>query len=383
MPKQVVVTTSLDFARSLDHEDTLRDYRHQFHFPKIGGKDALYFTGNSLGLQPKTVREAINNELTHWETYGVEGHFEGELPWMYYHRFLLKQSAALVGAKDENEVVVMNTLTTNLHLMMVSFYKPSPTRYKIIMEAGAFPSDQYAMESQVKWHGFAPDDAIIEVAPREGEHTLRTEDILKVIKEHGSSVALVMFSGVNYYTGQFFDIPAIAKMAHTVGAYSGFDLAHTAGNIPLNLHDWQVDFAVWCSYKYLNSGPGGPGGVFVHERHGNNPNLPRFAGWWGHDEASRFQMKKGFIPMQGAAGWQLSNAQVFSFAAHKASLDIFHEAGMMALRQKSEKLTGYMEFLLNDFNADRDIFTIITPSNPEERGCQLSLVFQYKGRTVF
>ncbi len=383
MPKKVVKLTSLDFARNLDHDDKLRDFRNDFHFPKIEGKDTLYFTGNSLGLQPKTVRKAINDELDKWEKYGVEGHFEGEMPWMYYHQFLLKQSADLVGAKNESEVVVMNTLTTNLHLMMVSFYRPTPTRYKIIMEAGAFPSDQYAMESQAKWHNFAPEDAIIEIAPREGEHILRTEDIVKTIREHGKTVAMVMFAGVNYYTGQFFDIATITKAAHSVGAYAGFDLAHTAGNIPLHLHDWQVDFAVWCSYKYLNSGPGGPSGIFVHEKHGNNPELPRFAGWWGHDEASRFEMKKGFIPMQGAAGWQLSNAQIFSFAAHKASLDIFQEAGMTALRQKSEKLTGYLEFLLNDFNGERDIFTIITPSNPEERGCQLSLVFHHKGRTAF
>lgn len=378
-----MIPTSLDFARQLDHSDTLRHFRHDFYFPQLGGKDALYFTGNSLGLQPKTVRAALDYELTQWEKYGVEGHFEGKLPWMYYHRFLSKQSAALVGAKEEAEVVVMNTLTTNLHLMMVSFYRPTATRYKIIMEAGAFPSDQYAMESQAKWHNLDPDDAIIEVAPREGEYTLRTEDIVKIIKEQGDSVAIVLFSGVNYYTGQLFDIAEITKAAHAVGAYAGFDLAHTVGNIPLHLHDWNVDFAVWCSYKYLNSGPGGPSGVFVHQQHGNNPELPRFAGWWGHDEATRFQMKKGFRPMEGAGGWQLSNAQIFSFAAHKASLDIFQEAGIMALRQKSQKLTGYLEFLLQDLNSERDMFTIITPENPEERGCQLSLVFHQKGRTAF
>jgi kynureninase len=375
--------TSLEFAQSLDHNDPLREHRDRFFMPKVAGKAALYFTGNSLGLQPKITRTYIERELRHWELFGVEGHFEGDMPWKNYHHFLLEQSAALVGAADNSEVIVMNTLTTNLHLMMVSFYRPTPTRYKIVMEAGAFPSDQYAIETQTKWHGFEPNDAIIEIAPREGEHTLRTEDIVNTLKKHGNSVALVLFGGVNYYTGQFFDIETITKAAHSVGAYCGFDLAHAAGNVPLELHNWDVDFAVWCSYKYLNAGPGGPAGAFVHAKHGNNPDLPRFAGWWGHDEASRFQMKKGFIPMQGAAGWQLSNAQIFSFAAAKASLDIFHEVGIQALRQKSEKMTGYLEFLLNDLNDEVNWFQIITPSNPEERGCQLSLVFHKNGRIAF
>ena len=374
---------TIEFAQMMDKEDALRSYRERFILPQHNGKDVLYFCGNSLGLQPKATRSYLEHELDQWATYGVEGHFQGELPWMHYHQFLTEQSAGLVGAKKE-EVVVMNTLTTNLHLMMVSFYRPTAKRYKIVMEGGAFPSDQYAMESQVRFHGFHPDDAIIEVMPRDEEHTLHTEDILKVIKEHGDEIALVMFGGVNYYTGQFYDLAAITKMGHDVGAMVGFDLAHAAGNVVLRLHDWDVDFAVWCSYKYLNSGPGGPSGVFVHERHAMNEELPRFAGWWGHDEAVRFEMRKGFKPMAGAAGWQLSNAQIFACAAHKASLDIFQEVGMIALRQKSEKLTGYLEYLLQELNRESDdLFTIITPINGEERGCQLSLLFNYKGKKVF
>lgn len=362
--------------------DDLAHFRQQFIFPKHEGKNALYFCGNSLGLQPQSTREAVLAELDQWAKYGVEGHFKGDLPWMYYHKFLTEPSARLVGALP-HEVVVMNTLTTNLHLLMVSFYRPNATRYKIVMEAGAFPSDQYAMESQVRWHGFEPDDAIIEIAPRDGEFNLRTEDILRVIEEQGDQTALVMFSGVNYYTGQFFDLEAITQAAHRVGAYAGFDLAHTAGNLPLSLHDWGADFAVWCSYKYLNSGPGGPSGVFVHERHANAPTLPRFAGWWGHDEAERFQMKKGFKPMYGAAGWQLSNAQILSFAAHLASLKIFDAAGMEPLRQKSLKLTAYLAFLLEQANTQGAGFQMITPREPDARGCQLSLLTGADGRDLF
>jgi kynureninase len=373
---------TLSYARQLDKTDPLRPYRRQFYFPKHQGKDVLYYCGNSLGLQPKGVKEALEKEVMHWREHAVEGHFRGEMPWMYYHKFLLPQSARLVGAK-ESEVVVMNTLTTNLHLLMVSFYRPSQKRYKIIMEAGAFPSDQYAMESQVRWHGFDPEAAIVEVAPRPGEHTLRTEDIEAVIQQHGDSVATVMFGGVNYYTGQFFDLEKITAAGHAVGASVGFDLAHTVGNLPLQLHDWGVDFACWCSYKYLNSGPGGPSGVFVHERHGNHPGLPRFAGWWGHDEGSRFLMKKGFIPMQGAAGWQLSNAQVFSFAAHKVSLDMFDQAGMEALREKAVKMTAFLEFLIENLNRGQKRFNIITPKNPAERGCQLSMLTGAEGKQLF
>ena len=271
---------SLAFAQQLDQQDPLRHYREQFHFPQHNGKDVVYLCGNSLGLQPKSVKNALLAELEQWKTYGVEGHFKGEMPWMHYHKFLTQQSANLVGAKPE-EVVVMNTLTTNLHLMMVSFYRPTKDRFKIIMEGGAFPSDQYAMENQVRFHGLDPEDAIVEVIPREGETNLRTEDIIEAIMEHGDQTALVMFGGVNYFTGQWFDLETITDAGHAVGANVGFDLAHAAGNVVLKLHEWDVDFAVWCSYKYLNSGPGGPSGAFVHERHGDNPDLPRFSGWWG------------------------------------------------------------------------------------------------------
>ncbi len=371
-------------AQLLDKADPLRPYRQRFFFPKHNGKNVLYFTGNSLGLQPHGVEKALRKELKNWREYGVEGHFKGDMPWMYYHKFLQPQSARLVGAK-ESEVVVANTLTTNLHLLMASFYRPTKERFKIIMEAGAFPSDMYAMETQARWHGFNPDGAVIEVAPRAGEETLRTEDILATIAQHGDSVAVVMFSGVNYYTGQFFDLKKITEKAHEVGAYAGFDLAHTAGNLPLQLHDWGVDFACWCSYKYLNSGPGGPSGLFVHEKHGNDPEFPRFAGWWGHDEETRFQMKKGYKPMLGAAGWQLSNAQVLSMAAHKVSLDMFDEVGMTALREKSLQLTAYLAFLIENLNeeAGHRRFHIITPKNPEERGAQLSILTGSEGKKLF
>ncbi len=373
---------TLAFAQSLDAADPLRHYRDQFLFPQHDGQPVRYFCGNSLGLQPRSVRPALLAELEQWQTHGVEGHFRGELPWMHYHKFLTEQSARLVGALP-HEVVVMNTLTVNLHLMMVTFYRPTKERFKIIMEAGAFPSDQYAVESQVRWHGFEPETAIVEIAPRPGEDRLRTEDILQTIEKEGAQTALVMFAGVNYYTGQFYDLEKIAAAGHTAGAYVGFDLAHTAGNLPLKLHDWGPDFAVWCSYKYLNSGPGGPSGAFVHERHADNPTLPRFAGWWGHDESERFKMRKGFKPMRGAEGWQLSNAQIFSFAAHKASLDIFDEAGMEALRAKSLQLTGYLEFILDEVNREKNLFRIITPRDAAQRGCQISALTDERGRALF
>ena len=373
---------TLSAARALDTQDPLRAFREQFIFPQLDGRDVCYLCGNSLGLQPKTIRQALLNELDQWAEHGVEGHFRGDLPWMQYHKYLTKQSAQLVGALH-HEVVVMNTLTVNLHLMMASFYRPNASRFKIVMEAGAFPSDQYAMESQVRWHGLDPETAIVEVAPRAGEDTLRTEDILQVIKNHGDSVALVMFGGVNYYTGQFYDLEQITTAGHSVGAKVGFDLAHAAGNLPLQLHDWGPDFAVWCSYKYINSGPGGPSGAFVHERHAKSPELPRFAGWWGHDEDERFKMKKGFIPMFGAEGWQLSNAQIFSFAAHKASLDIFDAAGMDNLRAKSLQLTAFLEQVLLEADPGNSFFRIITPSDPAQRGCQLSLLTDERGKALF
>lgn len=373
---------SPEFARILDQDDPLRSFRDKFVFPQHKGEPVLYFCGNSLGLQPVAVREAVNAELDHWGEYAVEGHFRGEKPWMYYHKFLTESTARLVGALP-HEVVVMNTLSVNLHLMMVSFYRPAGKRYKIIMEAGAFPSDQYAVESQVRFHGYDPADAIIEISPREGEDTLRNADILDTISRHGEETALVLFPGIQYYTGQYFDLENITKAAHQAGAYAGFDLAHTAGNMMLRLHDWEPDFAVWCSYKYLNSGPGGPSGVFVHKRHASNPELPRFAGWWGHDEDSRFRMEKGFNPMYGAAGWQLSNAQILSFAAHLASLKIFDEAEMYRLRSKSMLMTAYLEYTLNNARARGLDFRIITPGYKNARGCQLSLLTGPGGRALF
>ena len=381
---------SLDFARQTDREDPLKKYRKQFYFPRVNDKPAVYLCGNSLGLQPKTTEVYIRQELEDWQNLGVEGHFHGRRPWFHYHKFFSEKEARLVGAKP-SEVVVMNALTTNLHLMMVSFYRPTAKRYKIITEGGAFPSDQYALESQVKFHArhggnalFDYREAIIELFPREGEDTLRTEDILRKIEETGDELALVMMGGVNYYTGQFFELEKITEKGHEAGAVVGFDLAHAAGNIPMKLHDWNVDFAVWCTYKYLNSGPGGTSGVFVHQRHENNPDLPRFAGWWGHKEEERFLMKPGYIPETGAAGWQLSNAQVLPMAAHLASLDILDEAGMDALREKSVKLTGYLEFLIRELNRKTgNVIRIITPSEPAHRGCQLSLVFRENGKKIF
>lgn len=369
------------YSLYLDELDELNHWRHHFYFPQHNGKDVVYLCGNSLGLQPKTVEQHLQRELEQWKTHAVEGHFKGEMPWMYYHHFFTDALAALVGALP-SEVVLMNTLTTNLHLLMVSFYRPTPQRYKIIVEAGAFPSDQYAFETQARFHGFDPHSTIIELQPRTGEHTLHTDDILHTIQQHADSLALVLLGGVNYYTGQYFDIPTITRAAHQAGAIAGFDLAHTAGNLPLQLHDWNVDFAVWCSYKYLNSGPGGPAGAFVHQRHANNPELPRFGGWWGHNEKERFLMKKGFIPMEGAAGWQLSNAQIFAMAPHKASLDIFHAVGMPALRKKSLQLTAYLQYLLDQLNAQGANLQTITPRNPNERGAQLSILTGSNGKKL-
>lgn len=374
---------SLAFAQQLDKEDPLNTFRDKFHIPVLNDKEVIYFTGNSLGLQPKNTKTYIEEELDGWATLGVDGHFHSQKrPWFYYHKFSKEALAKIVGAKPE-EVVSMNNLTSNLHLMMVSFYRPTATRYKIIIEAGAFPSDQYAVESQIRFHGYDYDDALIEVKPREGEYHLRTEDILSEIETHKDSLALVLFGGVQYYTGQLFDIGKITGAGHTAGAFVGFDLAHAAGNVPLNLHKDEVDFAAWCSYKYLNSGPGGVSGIFVHEKHGNNPEIPRFAGWWGHDEGERFKMKKGFIPMTGADGWQLSNVNILSSAAHLAALEIYDEAGIEPLREKSLKLTGYLEYLLKEFNLPEDVLRIITPSDPNQRGCQLSLLVSKNGKSIF
>jgi len=372
---------SLEFAKLLDDKDPLKSFRNEFYIPNQEGKEVLYFTGNSLGLQPKITSKFINNELDAWKNKGVEGHFEGDKPWFHYHKYTKESLATIVGAMPE-EVVAMNSLTTNLHLLMVSFYKPTQKRYKIITEAGAFPSDQYALESQAKFHGFNPNEAIIEVKPRKGEYTLHIEDIIATIETHANELALVMFSGVQYFTGQFFDIETITKAGHKAGAMVGFDLAHAAGNVQLQLHNHQVDFAVWCNYKYLNSGPGSVAGAFVHNKHANNADLPRFSGWWGHKEDERFLMKKGFIPMQGADGWQLSNANVITTAALLASLEVVEKAGFKNMLTKSSQLTGYLEFLLKDTFSETQI-NILTPTNLSQRGCQLSISLPSIGKKVF
>jgi kynureninase len=373
---------TLAFARQADAEDPLNKYRQLFYIPQQDNKEVIYFCGNSLGLQPKSVRNTLDKELEKWQHLAVEGHFNGEQPWLTYHKQFKEPVARLVGALPQ-EVIVMNNLTTNLHLMLVSFYQPSGKRFKIITEKGAFPSDQYALESQVRYHGYNPEEAIIEIQPRAGECTLRTEDIVQIIEQHSRELALVMMGGLNYYTGQVFDMQAITKAGQKAGAFVGFDLAHAAGNIRLHLHQWNVDFAVWCTYKYLNSSPGGVAGAFVHERHANNDQLPRFAGWWGHKEEERFQMKKGFKPMYGADGWQLANSPILLMAAHKAALDIFDEAGMEAVTMKSRKLTGYLEFLLMSNPAVEKAIQIITPANPDERGSQLSLLVKEGGKRLF
>ncbi len=373
---------SLAFAKKMDRQDPLRSYRSQFLIPKVNGQTSIYFTGNSLGLQPKSTKQFVDEELSDWAKLGVEGHFHAKRPWLYYHKFSKKALAKIVGAKP-TEVVAMNQLTVNLHLMMVSFYRPTKTRFKILIEAGAFGSDQYAFESQVKFHGLNPDETIIELSPREGEFTLRTEDILNAIEENKNKLAIILFGAVQYYSGQFFDIEAITKAGHLAGAVVGFDLAHAIGNVPLQLHKHDVDFAVWCGYKYLNSGPGGMSGVFVHEKQASRFDLPRFAGWWGHEEKERFQMKKGFKPMTGADGWQLSNFPILTGAAQLASLKIFEEAGLVSLRKKSILLTSFLEFLLNSIENHKSHFTIITPSDPNQRGCQLSLLMTRNGKKIF
>ena len=370
------------FAVGLDKKDPLRKFRNQFYMPEVDGRPAIYFCGNSLGLQPKATRGFIEQELHDWSKLAVEGHFHAKRPWLYYHRFGKKIVSQLVGAKPI-EVVAMNQLTVNLHLMLTSFYNPEKGRYKIITESGAFSSDQYALESQIRLKGFNPESALIELSPRPGEYTLRTEDILKAIKENGSTLSLVIFGGVQYYSGQFFRIKEITQAAHDIGAFAGFDLAHAVGNVPLHLHNDNVDFAVWCSYKYMNSGPGSVAGTFVHERHAKRNDLLRLAGWWGHQEKERFKMKKGFQPMEGADGWQLSNFPILSGAAYLASLSLFEKAGIKNLRKKSITLTGYLEFLLQKIDPSEKYFTLITPKSTEERGCQISILMKRSGRKVF
>ncbi|KRT13653.1 kynureninase [Pedobacter ginsenosidimutans] len=376
---------NLLFAQTQDETDQLRDFRSQFLFPNHNGKDFIYLCGNSLGLQPKVASEVLKGQLNNWANYAVEGWFDGNEPWMFYHKALKKLMAPIVGALP-SEVCPMNTLTVNLHLLMVSFYQPKGKRFKIIMEGGAFPSDQYAIESQVRFHGFDPKEAIIEVFPNEGEETLHTEDIIAKIKENGDEIALVLFGGINYYTGQWYDMEAITKAGHEIGAIVGWDLAHAAGNVPVKLHDWDVDFACWCSYKYQNSGPGGISGIFVHEKHFSNTKLNRFAGWWGYQESKRFKMEKGFIPEAGADGWQVSCTQVMPMALYHASLQIFEQAGFIEpLRNKSIALTTYLEFIINEVNKELGImqYKIITPNVAKDRGAQLSIIAQQNGKQIF
>lgn len=370
---------SLNFAQKLDQQDPLAHYKSLFHFPQHNDQPAIYFCGNSLGLQPTTVADAIETELNTWKNMAVGGYFNGANPWLNYQEYLKPSLAKLVGAK-EMEVSAMNALTVNLHLLMLSFYRPTNERFKIIMEAGAFPSDQYAVETLVKHFGLNPDEAIIEIAPHEGKKTLSTTQIIDAIFQAGDTLSMVMFGGINYYTGQFFDLKAITEAAHKVGAIAGFDLAHVTGNIPLHLHDWNVDFAAWCSYKYLNAGPGAVSGYFIHEKHASNQNIHRLAGWWGNDEKLRFKMEKGFIPKTNASGWNISTAQVFNMIGLKASLEIIDQAGIDRMRAKSIILTAYLSYLLNQL--DRISFEIITPEDFEQRGAQLSLYFKEKAKEI-
>lgn len=374
-------TTNPADAAALDAADPLTGFRDQFHIPRRGsGEEVVYFTGNSLGLQPRRVRGYIEQELHDWETLGVEGHARAKHPWMPYHEFLTGQMADVVGAKPI-ETVVMNSLTVNLHLLLISFYRPSGERRKVMIEKGAFPSDRYAIEAQIKLHGLDPASDLIELEPREGEATLRTEDIIAAIEREGPSLAMVLFGGVNYYTGQAFEMREITAAGHAVGAIVGFDLAHAAGNLELKLHDWGVDLAVWCSYKYLNGGPGAVGGAFVHERHADCPDRPRLAGWWGHDKATRFLMGPKFNPIAGAEGWQISNPPILQMASLRASLEIFAEAGMAALRERSVRLTAYLEQMLAAIDDDR--ISVITPTDPEQRGCQLSIRVKNADKSLF
>ncbi len=380
-------TNSLAFAKELDKKDPLKSFRNKFLFPQFKGNDALYFVGNSLGLQPASVEKYVKVELEDWAKLAAEGHFEGRNPWYSYHEMFSKPVSKLMGAK-ENEVIIMNQLTVNLHLLLVSFYQPRGKRYKILCESNAFSSDNYALQTQAQLHGFDPTDAILEVAPRKGENTLRTEDILKTIKDNKDEIAVVIFGGLNYLTGQVLDMKQITEAAHKAGIMCGFDLAHAAGNIELKLHDRNVDFACWCTYKYFNSGPGAVAGAFIHEKHIKNKKLLRLGGWWGYDKKSRFIMNKKFDPMDTAEGWQLSNAPVLSMAAHKASVDIFTEAGGMApLRKKSLLLTGYLEFIIGGINEkikDRKLkLEIITPTDPNQRGCQLSIIAHGIGKDFY
>lgn len=369
------------FAQEQDSRDELKGFREHFIFPQHEGKDVIYFCGNSLGLQPKNAANYVQRELSKWADHAVEGHFNEPRPWLHYHKLFKKSSAHLVGAL-EHEVVVMNNLTTNLHLLMASFYKPSGKRTKILMEAGSFPSDAYAVETQVRFHGLDPDQHIIELKPKEGAYALESQDILDAIDTHATELALILMPGIQYYTGQLMPMEAMAQKAAEHGIPFGLDLAHAAGNVAMKLHDWGVDFAVWCTYKYLNSGPGSVAGAFVHERHANNPEIPRLAGWWGHHEESRFKMEKGFIPMHGADGWQLSNMNILGTAAHLASAELFLEANIKTLRSKSIRLTGFLNHVIYQIDGGAHI-DVITPNDPDSRGAQLSLLVKKGGKRLF
>ncbi len=362
------------YALQLDAEDSLKSYRERFHIPRRrGGEPVIYFCGNSLGLQPKSARASVEREMDDWADSAVDAHFKSDSAWYPYHELFRETGARLVGARP-GEVVMMNSLTVNLHFMMVSFYRPTKERYKILIDYPTFPSDTYAIKSQLQHHGYDARDALVILKPRDGEHTLRAEDIERTLAEEGEQIALVLLAGVNFFTGQLYDMEQVTRRAHQHGCRVGFDLAHAAGNVPLHLHDWGVDFAVWCSYKYLNSGPGAIAGCFVHEKHGRDADLPRFAGWWGNDPDRRFMMHllPDFEPVKGAEGWQISNPPILSAAPLRAALELFDAAGMSALRAKSEKLTGYLHYLLCQLPADR--FEVITPREPERRGCQLSIL---------
>lgn len=370
-----------DFAKEQDLKDPLKDFRQAFHIPEKSGKAVIYFCGNSLGLQPKSTAAFIEREMQKWREMGVEGHFKGDRPWVRYHELFKQPLAHLVGARS-HEVVCMNNLTTNLHLLLASFYQPKDKKVKLMIEAGAFPSDHYAAESHMRQKGIDPDENLILLRPKSGE-TFETQEIAEAIQRHGDELALVLFPGIQYYTGQFFDLKTISQAAHEVGAYAGFDLAHAAGNLPMSLHDDHVDFAAWCSYKYLNSGPGGVSGAFIHEKHSNDPNFPKLTGWWGHEGKTRFQMDNQFVPAAGADAWMLSNMNIISSAAHLASLEIFENATMPVLRQKSLHLTGYLEFLLTNDPLINTNIKIITPTNPQARGCQLSIFLAKNGKDTY
>ena len=384
----MIFENTREFAQSLDAQDVLSSYREEFVFPKVNGKQVIYFTGNSLGLQPKRAKSYVDEVMNDWANLAVEGHFFADKPWWDYHERFAGPLSELVGAKP-TEVTVMNTLTVNLHLLMVSFYRPSAKKYKIICEEKAFPSDQYMFQTQVDFHsktvGFDPKEALVEIKRREGEHNIRLEDVLAKIEEVGEELALVLIGGVNYYTGQVFDMKTITEAGHKQGAYVGWDLAHAAGNIKLQLNDWKVDFAAWCSYKYMNSGPGNASGCFIHEMHHNDTDLPRFAGWWGHNKERRFKMEPKFDPVRGADGWQISNLPILSLAPYLASVDMFAEVGMDKLIAKRNLITSYLEFILHDIDEaiDGTEFEIITPSNPEERASQLSVYLHGQARELF